>query len=345
MKTIQFLVFAIANLLVLNISVSPLFAKAPTTPKILFTSVPDGNYEIFIMNPDGSGQVNLTQHPANDQQAVWSPSGDQILFVSDRDGDVEDLYLMNPDGSDVRRVFNGRKRRTNKSSPTWSPDGKQIAYCAMDSNRSRSTIYIANLGEKKEKELVIDGTDPAWSPDGTEIACSIDERLTFVNLRTRARKQLLPKKAIQWQRLPSWSVTGDKLVFSGNNHAVVLDRQHRNEWLNKNTIFIVNRDGTGLRQLVDEVGPYAWSPELSPDGQEVLYTQAINGAHQILKIDVHSGIQTQLTDNIWNFGGDWFDPMYALPVSPEPELLTATWGGVKRNKLQKKVVSKKKASQ
>ncbi len=330
MKTVRLLVYAITNLLVLNVSVSPLFAEAPTTPKILFTSVRDRNYEVYVMNADGSHQVNLTQNSADDFQAVWSPTGEQILFVSDRNDGIYDLYLMNPDGSNIRRVFK-RKRAIERSHPTWSPDGKQIAYSGIDWNCSRSTIYIATLGEQDEQEFVMDGTHPAWAPDGTGIACSIEERLTFVNLRTRARKQFLPKKAIQWQRRPSWSTIGDKLVFSGNNHAIVLDRQGRNEWMNKNTIFIIHRDGTGLHQLVDETGPYAWVPELSPDGQEVLYTQGVNGAHQIFKIDVHNGIRTQLTDNIWNFGGDWFDPAHALPVSLQPDLLTATWGEVKKS--------------
>ena len=138
------------------------------------------------------------------------------------------------------------KEKLIEVNPTWAPDGKQIAYRAIDWNCSRSTIYLATLGkEKDEQELVIGGTDPAWAPDGTGIACSIEERLTFVNLHTRARKQFLPKKAIQWQRRPSWSTRGDKLVFSGNNHAVVLDRQGRNEWMDKNTIFIINRERHG----------------------------------------------------------------------------------------------------
>lgn len=214
MKIVRLLVYAITNLLVLNVNVSPLFAEAPATPKILFTSVRDRNYEVYVMNVDGSHQVNLTRNPADDFQAIWSPTGEQILFVSDRNDGIYDLYLMNPDGSNIRRVFK-RKRNINRSHPTWSPDGKQIAYSVTDWNCSKSTIYIATLGEQDEQEFVIDGTDPAWSPDGTGIACSIEERLTFVNLRTRARKQFLPKKGIQWQRRPSWATGGDKLVFSG----------------------------------------------------------------------------------------------------------------------------------
>ena len=104
------------------------------------------------MNVDGSGQVNLTQNRADDFQAVWSPTGEQILFVSDRVGGTDDLYLMNPDGSDVQRVFK-RKSRVNRSKPAWSPDGKQIAYSTIDWNCSRSTIYIATLGSRKRERV------------------------------------------------------------------------------------------------------------------------------------------------------------------------------------------------
>ena len=98
-----------------------------------------------------------------------------------------------------------------------------------------STIYIATLGKDKAKEFVIGGTDPAWSPDGTEIACIIDERLTFVDLHTQSQTRFLPHKAIQWQSDPSWSATGDKLVFSGNNHPfpAAEDRHLHNEWIDQ----------------------------------------------------------------------------------------------------------------
>ena len=333
MKTTRLLSFAISILWALNASVCLLFAKAPTTPKILFTSTRHGNREVYTMNPDGSEQVRLTEHRGNDLQAVWSPTGEKILFVSDRGG-ARDLYSMNPDGTNIRRVFK-RKIEPWRDSPTWSPDGKQFVYDQWDWNGGgTSGIYIATLGDQ-DAELLGKHSYPAWSPNGTEIACVAANPagtwIILLNVRTRKHQRLLPKKSLPWQTQPSWSATGDKLAFAGNNHPlpVILDRDLHNAWKAKQTIFIVNHDGTGLQQLVEEAGPYAQYPALSPNGSEVLYTRRINGDFQIIKLDLNSEVRTQLTHISWNTGGDWFDPAYALPVSPQPRLLTTTWGKVK----------------
>ena len=340
MKTGRSLILAISILLGLNASISLLFAKVPTTPKILFTSARDGNYEVYIMNPDGSEQVNLTQHRAKDVDAVWSPTGEQILFVSDRDGNQgildRDLYLMDPDGSNVRRVF---KREASRLDATWSPDGKQIAYEHIKLDGT-TTIHIATLGEQEE-EPIVKGFYPAWSPDGTEIAyityvtIGHTRRVTLIDIDTRKSRRLLPKKAMDWQNDPSWFPTGDKLVFSWNKNPLPPDHNplldpFPAEWKNKEAIYSINRDGTGLKQLIEEDGQAALSPAVSPNGNEVLYTQRVNGHFQIFKLDVNSGVRTQLTHIQRNFGGDWFDPSYALPVSPQPHLLTTTWGDVKK---------------
>ena len=341
MKTIQLLVFAISTLFVLTVGVSLLFAQAPTTPKILFTSSRDGNREVYIMNPDGSEQVRLTKHPGNDLQAVWSPMGERILFVSDRGGE-RDLYMMNSDGSNVRRVFK-RKIEAWRTTPTWSPDGKQIIYDQWDrSGGGTSGMYILTLGEQ-DPEFIGMYSRPVWSPDGREIACSAANParrwIILMNARTQKHERLLPKKTLPWQTQPSWSATGDKIAFVGNKDPipVILDKDLHNAWAAKDTIFIVNRDGTGLKQLVPEDGQAALYPAVSPNGEEVLYTQQINGRRgrfQVFKVNVNSKIRTQLTHigNILqaNTGGDWFDPAYALPVSPEPQLLTTTWGEVKK---------------
>lgn len=331
MRMMRVLVFFLLKALVLNTNVYLIFAKAPNTPKILFTSVQDKNYGVYTMNPDGSEQRNLTHHRANDLGAVWSPTGEQILFVSDRDG-VRDLYLMDADGSNVQRIF---KKEADRRYPSWSPDSKQITYTHMRWDDNRYPIYIATLGEQEEKELGVDGLYPVWSPDGTEIACSVGGRITFINVQTGKQKRLLPRKVAGYQLRASWSAIGDKLAFSWNKNLLPPDRKPRDPfppgWADKETIYIVNRDGTELQQLVDEAGPEAWFPELSPNGDTVLYTQEIKGFMQIFNVDVNNGIRTQLTHiGVRNLGGDWFDPAYALPVSPQPQLLTTIWGKLKQ---------------
>ena len=78
---------------------------SPDGKKIVFESSRDGNFELYTMNPDGSGQTRLTDTPAIDGIAVWSPDGKRILFTSDREsrGDRA-IFVMNADGGGVRRV-------------------------------------------------------------------------------------------------------------------------------------------------------------------------------------------------------------------------------------------------
>ena len=85
---------------------APAAAAYPgTNGKIAFISYRDGNSEIYAMNPDGSEQTNLTNHPAYDSAPGWSPDGSKIAFVSERDGDFE-VYVMNADGSGPTNLTN-----------------------------------------------------------------------------------------------------------------------------------------------------------------------------------------------------------------------------------------------
>lgn len=310
---------------ILCTSVHSVFAKAPDTAKIAFVSNRDGNREIYIMNPDGTEKVRLTQNFAADLQPTWSPTGEEILFVSDRDG-VWDLYLMDADGSKVQRVF---KKFAHREHPTWSPDGKRIAYVR------KWFIYIATLG-KQEEEQFVNGIDPAWSPDGKEIVFARggfgSHRLTLVNVHTRRQKQVLNQNVRAWQHLPAWSATGDKIVFSWLNQ--ILPHGKLFDVVDKETIYIVNRDGTGLEQIVPEAGKAAMEPVWDPRGRRLVYQQMINDRIQLFKINLASRIRTQLTHtgNAFqaNTLADWFDPVVALPVSPQPQLLTTTWGEEKK---------------
>ena len=71
-------------------------ALASNTGRIVFTSVRDGNLEIYVMDADGGNQENLTNHPAYDYYPDWSPDGTKIAFASRRNGDVYQIYVMLP---------------------------------------------------------------------------------------------------------------------------------------------------------------------------------------------------------------------------------------------------------
>ena len=91
MKNIRFFVFLCLGFGLVLSPALQISAQAPTTAKIAFSSNRDGNWEIYLMNPDGSQQKRLTQNSARDFSPVWSPDGEQILFVSNRDGGQRSL--------------------------------------------------------------------------------------------------------------------------------------------------------------------------------------------------------------------------------------------------------------
>ena len=68
-------------------------AWSPDGRRIAFTSNRDGNYEIYLVNPDGSGLYRVTHHPERDDYAAWHPDGRHLVTVSERAGQF-DLYLV-----------------------------------------------------------------------------------------------------------------------------------------------------------------------------------------------------------------------------------------------------------
>ena len=330
MKLKQLFLFCIFLVVVLCANIYVVFAKPPDAAKIVFGANREGNRDIYLMNIDGNEQINITKHPADDIHGAWSPTGEQILFASDRDRFLGswDLYLMDSDGQNVRPVFG---KSADRSAPSWSPNGKQIAYRKRE--QGQQFIYIANIDGKNEERVAIGGS-PAWSPDGTEIAFVVKaaaERwaINIVNVQTRKQKPFFPPKAVpSWVRGPAWSPRGDKLAFSWLHRVPLVD------FLKTETIYTVNRDGTRLTQIVDEAGPEITSPVWSPQGDVLLYAQdseKVRRSLQIFKIVLGGEQPEQLTDiGIWNNPGDWFDPAFALSVSPQPQLLTTTWGVFKQ---------------
>jgi len=227
------------------------------TTRIAFTSRRDDDYEIYVMNPDGSDQVNLTNlHPAGNLYPTWSPDGTRIAFQSHRDDDAA-IYVMNADGSNQVNLTN---HPVADQYPAWSPDGTRIAF--QSHRDDDAAIYVMNADGSDQVNLTnhpVADQQPAWSPDGTRIA--------FTSYRDNDWGDIYVMNADGSNQVnltnhpglpgsydePAWSPDGTQIAFSYG------DRSGNQE------IYAMNADGSNQVRLTNELATddgAAWSPYL-----------------------------------------------------------------------------------
>jgi Ca2+-binding RTX toxin-like protein len=134
------------------------------------SEIDSNNWEIYGVNPDGSGQTNLTDNPARDFSPEWSPDGSKVVFSRIINGNDE-VYVMNADGSDQTNLTNTTTSRGSNYHPSWSPDGSKIVF--VSTRDHEGNIYVMNADGTNPVKLTAlprNGQDPTWSPDRTKIA-------------------------------------------------------------------------------------------------------------------------------------------------------------------------------
>jgi Tol biopolymer transport system component len=275
-------------------------ALADTAPNglIAFSSNVDGDYDVYSMNPDGAGVLNLTGPTAwdgVDQSAPrWSPDGTQIAFTQSVNGTDLEIAVMDADGSNQRQLTNNGEFDEDFGA-AWSPDGGKIAWSAYHTSdetydfdvwtmNADGTNPVNITGAPDDFDLDFNEWQPDWSPDGTRIAMSAARYWTdpleteddWANSGAYYRIVTMNPDGSDEQLItfhedgdgvpnnhewPRWSPDGQWLSFMHNP-------QPEQGW----DVAIVHPDGTGLTNLSqtylgDEVFP-TWSP----DGTQLLFT-------------------------------------------------------------------------
>jgi Tol biopolymer transport system component len=179
---------------------------SPDGKKIAFSSNRDAlinklNYddlEIFLIDLDSYEITQLTKAKDYSLTPDWSPDGNQIVFMSNRDGDW-DIYIMNSDGSG--KDINITNNKTSERFPSWSNDGEKIVYHSdRDGNNN---LYLYDLDTKTETQLT---NNPAgdwtgrWSPDDNWITyCSDrdgDYEIFIMNLITKEEIKITENQVV-----------------------------------------------------------------------------------------------------------------------------------------------------
>jgi TolB protein len=121
----------------------------------------DEHMDIFEANPDGSELKRLTDSPGYDAEGSYSPDGKQIVFCSQRSGDLQ-LWIMNANGTSPRQLTTAKG--CYNGGPFFSPDGKRVIFRSDRKEKDRLQIYVINADGTGERALTDRPTWVCWGP-------------------------------------------------------------------------------------------------------------------------------------------------------------------------------------
>jgi uncharacterized protein (DUF885 family)/dipeptidyl aminopeptidase/acylaminoacyl peptidase len=178
------------------------------------------NYEIYVMNADGTGVTRLTRRPDSvESEPAWSPDGARIAFVSNERPNALtfsgrfQVWVMNADGSNAGLLTEIGGANT---SPDWSPDGGWIAFdSTRDGNHEIYAVRADGSGLVNLTQHPAHDVSPAWSPDGNRLAFVSDrdgdQEIYVMNADGSAQTRLTER--FGFDKAPEWSPDGQYLVF------------------------------------------------------------------------------------------------------------------------------------
>jgi Tol biopolymer transport system component len=243
-------------------------------------------------------KIQLTDNDVEDSWANWAPNGGSIAFLSKRhDGGQLDLYLMDPDGSNVRRLFDDTSILGGNFA--WSPDSRKMAVATVPqwSGGSSSSEEELRVVDVKTKEMLLHLSDGRtrfnfdWSYDSSKLVY-LSDYVIYQNISVYTKVYILDIHTGQEMLIvgfeavanPRWSPVSDVIAFAGGT-------------LEEMNIYLVRGDGTSLEQLTD--GGFYSVGSWSPDGGKLAITAIGDNLadSEIYILDIESKTLERVTEN------------------------------------------------
>jgi Tol biopolymer transport system component len=249
-------------------------AERPTGRLVFLSYETTGTSVLWTIRADGTGarKVTRSRFVGGEVEPEWSPDGRKIAYsrsercLTDPYDVCGRIWTVDADGRNQRRLIPRRlpgllaNRKVSFQAPTWSPDGRRIAYEQSIWESQRSNLYVMNADGSGRRRLtrLRNARSPAWSPNGAAIAFThrpekgSNREIFVLTLRTGKFRRLTRTKADE--SLPQWSPNGRRIVYQRWGDTLDAD---------EDDVFVMNADGSGQRNLTRrpglDGGP-AWSP-------------------------------------------------------------------------------------
>src|SRR3989475_10235092 len=262
--------------------------------KITFQSNRNGNFDIFVMNADGSGVTQVTSHPFDEYLPLFSPDGSRITFG--RCSGTCQVVVINADGSGERVVVN------DGFPGAWSPDGNRIAF-GGSGGTGIDGIYVVNGDGSGLVRVLNPDFITDWSPDGRQLMIVSgrdgDLELYATPLDGSPVTKLTDNTADDGAGT-GWSPDGSRIAFNSNRGGAGQD------------VFVMNADGSGVTQLTPNDGFDDTGPVWSPDATQLAFESNRAGDVQIFRMNVDGSGVTQLTFDagVINTGPHWIRQVF-----------------------------------
>jgi len=268
--------------------VIPVAQLYPPEGQLAFRGAAGGNEEVYVRNPDGSGELNLSNSTALDHNPVWSPDGTQIAFVSTRDGN-EEIYLVNADGTGLRRLTNNTAA---DNQPAWSPDGTKLAFISQRSGSGNIYIItVAGTSGVPTPALRVSSTyseaNVMWSPNGLWLTYDAYVNSTYgvevfiVSSTSGSPIRLTTRSGID--AAPFWSPDGSKVAF-------------RAPFGGADQIWtVLTASPYTITRLTDLGNNHFQS--WSPDGTKILFQSNRDGNNEVYTMTADGNNETRLTNS------------------------------------------------